>query len=408
MAQKLAQAADLVAASDADVWLTFVRETAEGADPVLPLIVEGGLTWQSALIIARGGRRIAVVGNFDADPLRASGNWSEVVPYVQSIREPLLEALGRLIPADRARPRIAVNFSLDDPKADGLTHGLFRRLEGYLAGTRFEGSLVSAESIASALRSCKIPEEIARMRRAIAATEAIFTEVSDFARPGHTEREIYEFVQGRIDARGLGYGWDRAGNPIVNTGPDSMVGHGIPSDAIAVAPGHILHLDLGVMVDGYSSDIQRCWYVPRPGEQGPPPAVERARSAVAGAIRAGARALKPGVAGWEVDQAARRHIVAQGYPEYMHALGHQVGRMAHDGGGILGPRWERYGHTSTLPVQVGQVYTLELGVMAPDSGYLGLEEMVLVTKGGCDWLTQPPLALPLLEQVPGGRTPSIP
>ncbi len=394
--QKLAQAAALVAASDADIWMTFVRETAEAGDPVLPLILAGGLTWQSALIIARDGRRVAVVGNFDADPLRAAGHWDEVVPYVQGIRDPLLEVLGRLVPPDRAQPRIAVNFSTDDPKADGLTHGMYRLLEGYLAGTRFAGSLVCAESIASPLRSCKIPEEVARIRAAIAATEEIFTQVAAFARPGRTEREIYDFVQARIDERGLGYGWDRAGNPIVNTGPDSMVGHGIPSETIAVAPGHILHMDLGVIVAGYSSDIQRCWYVPRQGETDLPAEIERARAAVAGAIQAGARALAPGAEGWQVDQAARDYLVARGYPEYLHALGHQVGRRAHDGGGILGPRWERYGRTPTLPVLAGQVYTLELGVMVPGCGYLGLEEMVLVTRGGCDWLTQPPRGLPLL------------
>ena len=53
--QKLEQAKALVAESETDVWLTFVRETAGGGDPVLPLIVESGLTWQSALMVSRSG-----------------------------------------------------------------------------------------------------------------------------------------------------------------------------------------------------------------------------------------------------------------------------------------------------------------------------------------------------------------
>ncbi len=398
ISRKLAQAVELVASSDADVWMVFVRETAEGGDPVLPLIVAGGLTWQSALLIARDGRRIAVVGNYDADPLRASGDWPEVIPYVQSIRESLLAALERLVPPERRTPCIAVNYSLDDPKADGLTHGMFRRLEGYLEGTRFEGTLVSAEAIASGLRSCKIHEEIERIRGAIAVTEEIFAEVAGFAELGHTEREIYDFVQSRIDERGLGYGWAREGDPIVNSGPDSMIGHGLPSDSIAIARGHLLHIDLGVLREGYSSDIQRCWYAPHPGERTLPAEIERALAAVAGAIQAGARVLRPGVEGWQVDQAARDHIVAMGYPEYMHALGHQVGRMAHDGGGILGPRWERYGRTPTIPVQVGQVFTLELGILVEGHGELGLEEMVLVTPTGCEWLTRPQSTIPMLPR----------
>ena len=51
--EKLDQAARLVAEGGLDVWLTFVRETAHGSDPVLPLILEGGLTWQSALLVFR-------------------------------------------------------------------------------------------------------------------------------------------------------------------------------------------------------------------------------------------------------------------------------------------------------------------------------------------------------------------
>src|SRR5947207_11740411 len=100
--QKLRQADELVCDSGADVWLTFVRETAEGGDPVLPFLVAGGLTWQSALMFSATGQRIAIVGSYDTDLVQASGGWHEVIPYVQSIREPLLEALERIVPAERA------------------------------------------------------------------------------------------------------------------------------------------------------------------------------------------------------------------------------------------------------------------------------------------------------------------
>lgn len=85
--EKLSQAVDLVQRSGLDAWLTFVRETVEGCDPALPLILDGGLTWQSALLVFPSGRKIAIIGNFDADSVRASGDWDEVVPYVQGIRE---------------------------------------------------------------------------------------------------------------------------------------------------------------------------------------------------------------------------------------------------------------------------------------------------------------------------------
>src|SRR5215467_10172363 len=91
IAEKLEQADRLVAESGADVWITFVRETADHADPVLPFLVEGGLTWQSALMISKMGKRVAVVGNYDVESLEASGHWHEVVGYVQSIQDPLIQ-----------------------------------------------------------------------------------------------------------------------------------------------------------------------------------------------------------------------------------------------------------------------------------------------------------------------------
>lgn len=383
-AEKLAQAKRLVHDARVDVWLTFVRETAGGGDPVLPLLLEGGLTWQSALLVTRSGRAIAVVGNYDADPLAASGDWDEVVPYVQGIREPLLAVLEKEC---GEAPRIAVNFSRDDVKSDGLTHGMYLHLESLLAGTRFEGALESAEPIVLTLRGRKTPGEIGRMREALVETDRLFDEIAAFATVGTSERDVYDRVHQLAAQRGLGFSWDPAGDPIVNSGPDSMVGHGVPSADIRLAPGHIFHVDLGIVKDGYSSDIQRCWYVS--GGEAVPEDVTRALEAVLAALDAGARELKPGVAGWEVDAAARATLVQAGYDEYLHALGHQVGRVAHDGGGILGPRWERYGRTPDLPVEKDQVYTLELGVLVPGRGYLGLEEMVVVTETGCEFLSKP-------------------
>ena len=116
VSEKLEQAHGILNELDLDAWLVFVRETGCGGDPALPLILERGLTWQSALIVTRSGDRIAIVGNFDADAVRTTENWSEVVPYVKSVRDPLREALERLAPQ-----KIAVNFSTSDHIADGLT-----------------------------------------------------------------------------------------------------------------------------------------------------------------------------------------------------------------------------------------------------------------------------------------------
>lgn len=383
--EKLEQARLLVAASDLDVWLTFVRETTALCDPALPLICDFGMTWQSAFIVAKSGMTFAVVGNYDADAIRQLGGWNQVVPYVHSIKDRLLAVLELTIPTSVTQPRIGINTSESDDKADGITLGMFHLLTAILEGTRFEGCLVSASDVVIPLRAQKTEAELDAIEDAIQVTEGIFEWMSStFVQVGMTELQIYRGIQTLIDERGYSYGWERAGNPIVNCGPDSQAGHGLPSNQIALSPGHILHIDLGIATRNYSSDIQRCWYV----GNDVPDQIQKAMAAVVGAIDAAAAVLRPGVQGWMVDAAAREAITAAGYPEYMHAVGHQVGRFAHDGGTLLGPRWDRYGDAPDGIVQTREVYTLELGVELPGAGVVSIEEMVVVTADGCEFLTK--------------------
>ena len=390
--EKLEQATAILNEVDVDLWLTLVRETSLTPDPALELIYDGDVTWLSAFLVGRddyrrhGRRPTAIIGHFDAENVRALDAY-DVVPYHEGVAAPLLAALARYNPRT-----IAVNTSEDDVAADGLSHGLYRWLERTLAETPWAGKLISAEAIIRALRGRKSPAEIARVRAAIATTEQVFDEIERYARPGMTQREIAAFVHGLIDSLGLGYAWPKPFNPIVTCGPESAVGHAAPGDVV-LQPGQTLHVDLGIKQDGYCSDIQRMWYVLDEGETQAPPEVQRAFDVVLGAIRAGERALRPGVPGWQVDEVARDYIVDNGYPEYMHAFGHLLGRAAHDGATVLGPRWERYKGICDMTVEPGNIFTLELHVVVPERGMMSLEEDVLVTEQGVEYLSTPQTGL---------------
>ena len=193
--------------------------------------------------------------------------------------------------------------------------------------------------------------------------------------PGLTELEIAAVMHEEIKRRELGYAWGPEHCPAVNAGPDKDVGHSGPSE-LRTKRGELLHMDFGVARDDYRSDLQRVWYLLDEGETEAPPDVVEAWDAVWAAVDAGVDALRPGAIGWKVDEAARSHLVAAGYPEPMYSLGHQLGRSAHDGGTLLGPRWDRYGKAPYGLVEEGNVYTLEFGTAVPNRGYVGLEEDV--------------------------------
>jgi Xaa-Pro aminopeptidase len=389
--EKITQTIEILNELDVDLWLTFVRETSLAPDPALDLILDVDLTWRSAILLGRDGQRIAIVGYYDAENIQALDAYDEVIGYHEGIGAPLREKLAELDPQ-----QIAINYSENDVAADGLSTGMYLSLRRLLHDAPYDSRLVSAERIIAALRGRKSESEVARIRQAIATTEMLFDEVSQFVQPGMTQRQIASFVHERIDGMGLGYAWDKPYNPIVTCGPDSAIGHAAPGD-VPLERGHTLHMDLGVKENSYCADLQRMWYVLADGETEAPEEVQRAFDVVYGAIKAGEAALRPGVPGWQVDQAARDHIVAHGYPEYQHALGHLLGRSAHDGATVLGPRWERYAGICELPVEVGNVFTLELHVQVPDRGIMSLEEDVLVTEDGVEYLSTPQTALRLIN-----------
>jgi len=387
--EKVQQAIGILQEMDIDLWLTFVRETSAMSDPILSLIYGLDLTWQSALMLAKTGERIAIVGRLEAEAARRIEAYDKILYYDQSIQPTLVSELGRINPR-----QIAINYSTDDVHADGLTYGMYQLLLKYLDGTPFLSRLESAERLHSALRGRKTPQEIERIRKAITTTFAIYQKTFDTIRLGMTEIEVSQFMHSQVETLGLQLAWDTTNCPAVNTGPESSIGHVGPT-GLRISPGHIVHFDFGVLEGGYCSDIQRVVYFLRPGEKAAPPEVQHGFDTIRKAIQRALEAMKPGVPGKEIDRLARQTVIEAGYAEYPYGTGHQVGRVVHDGAGMLGPEWERYGNTPNYPLEAGQVYTLEPGLDVPGFGYIGIEEDVLVTPTGAEYLGEPQTELVL-------------
>jgi Xaa-Pro aminopeptidase len=150
----------------------------------------------------------------------------------------------------------------------------------------------------------------------------------------------------------------------------------------------VLNIDFGVKVNGYVSDIQRTYYVLRQGESVAPPEVRKGFDTIVRAIESARLAMKPGVQGIVIDTTARRIVTDGGYEEFPHALGHQVGRFAHDGTALLAPQWEKYGRKPFVLLEEGMVFTIEPRLTVPGHGIATVEEMVVVTKDGAEYLSR--------------------
>ncbi|MGH2522920.1 MAG: M24 family metallopeptidase, partial [Anaerolineales bacterium] len=209
--EKLNQAAGLLAEQQLDLWLVFVRETSLTPDPCLDLIAGLDMTWHSAFLFNRAGERIAIVGRFDAENVRAIGGYTEVISFDESIRPALRQAVIRFNPQT-----IALDYSESDPAADGLTHGMWQSLREALAGTPYAERFVSAEKLVAALRGRKSPVEVARIRAAIRVTQQLYARVSNSLKPGQTEQQIAKRLHASRKAMKLDAAWDEPYCPIVN------------------------------------------------------------------------------------------------------------------------------------------------------------------------------------------------
>jgi Xaa-Pro aminopeptidase len=378
-AEKHAQAKALLREKGIDCWLTFTRE---GSDLLLPFLIGGEyIVAVTSLLIFAEGPSVAIVADYDTG--QVEGLFDEVIPYSRDWKEPLLSVL-----RDRDPGTIGLNYSSEDHGVDGLTHGLFRLLSDAVVPLGIADRFVSAAAVASTIRSIKSPSEIERIRRACEITQRIFDDVTEMAKPGLTEIEIAEIIKERMETYGVEPSWEPAFCPSV-FGSMTKGGHALPGTA-KIERGDGFRVDFGVKYEGYAADLQRTWYFLKPGETAAPADYQHAFDAVKDGIALAASLIKPGIAATEVDRQVRELIGARGY-SFTHALGHQVGRMAHDGGTLMGPMNERYGSRSRGNLEAGMVLAVE-----PCIANVAIEENVVVTADGCEYLVSPQESISLL------------
>jgi Xaa-Pro aminopeptidase len=368
---------------DIDCWVIFARETSTTPDSSMRFVTGSDVVLASAFIFAlqpdNSLKKFALVANFDAETERKKGIWDEVIGYERGLKTHLQAKIDEL----KAK-KIGLNYSMDNYAADGLTHGMWLFLRELIPS--HTSKFTSAQKIVNAIRSNKSKTELDLIRKACEITIEINQSISSRLKIGQNELEIQKMFHDEVDKKGLGFSWQKIGNPAIDISPKEY-GHVLPQATNFVKNNCTLHNDFGVLFHGYGSDLQRMWFFGEKKEV--PEELKHGLDTIVNGIQLGAKAIKPGIPGHEVDKIVRDYQISRGYKEFMHGLGHQVGIMAHDGGGGLFPQWDRYKDLPNMLLEEGQVYTIEPSLRTKNYGSVSLEEMIVVTKDGCEFLVPP-------------------
>lgn len=229
----------------------------------------------------------------------------------------------------------------------------------------------SLDSIINSLRSVKAEKEIECIKAAQKITDDAFTHICGFIKEGVTEREIGL----ELDFYMLSHGGEALSfETIAVSGENTSMPHGVPGDK-KVQNGDFITMDFGTVVGGYHSDMTRTVALGYATDE-----MKKVYETVKSAQSACICGLCAGLTGIEGDALARNVIEADGFGEYFtHGTGHGVGIEIHE--------FPNLNKANDIPLNFGQIVTVEPGIYIPGKFGVRIEDMVLITENGCEDLT---------------------
>lgn len=315
------------------------------------------------------------------------GNLSFIIPELEvpKLRErPDLEARA-FAWTDTDGYEGAFESALKDLGLQGGTlgvDGLTMRVTEWLTFQNIDSSLKvkPVERDLIHIMSRKMPDEVEAMRRAVQISEKALENLMGWVRPGMTEREI----AGRLGEELAALGSEGiAFEPLVQTGPNSALPHGMLTDR-ALQADEFLLIDYGGAISNYPADITRTFCLGKPTDE-----MRKIYDTVLRANEAARKVSGPGVAMGAVDKAARDVITEAGYGQYfIHRTGHGLGIGGHEMIPQIAAGVEDL-------LEPGMAYTIEPGIYIPNLGGVRIEDNVVVTETGIDVLTSYPRKLTL-------------
>ena len=268
-----------------------------------------------------------------------------------------IELLKTLVGKPKAK-RIGVEFSSFGP---------------HLAKT-LEAERVDLEPELYRLRRRKDPDELARLKKAIAGTKAMYARAREIIRPGLNELDMFNELQA-VAVREFG-------EMLTGTGNDYACGErgGPPRDR-KIEDGELYILDLGPAYRGYFADNCRAIAVGKPTDE-----QLAANEYITEVFNIVQRQVKPGASCRKLFETVQAYLDSAPLGVFDHHLGHGIGLFPHEAP-HLNPRWDD-------TFQEGDVFTAEPGLYDPKlRAGIRLENDYLVTATGVELLTDFPLHL---------------
>jgi Xaa-Pro aminopeptidase len=225
--------------------------------------------------------------------------------------------------------------------------------------------LVPAPAAIEALRMVKDADELDALARAVQLGDAGMAHAIEVIEPGMTERQLAWFIQRYVmehGADGLSF------NTIIAGGDWGASPHAYPRD-VPLPAGSGVVIDMGVIVDGYCSDLTRTLFLGDPDDR-----FMRVYDTVLTAQTMAEERIEAGMTGAEAHQIAATVIAEAGYGDYFgHGLGHGVGLDIHEA--------PRLAPGSEAILADGQVFTVEPGIYIPGWGGVRIEDQCVMEAG---------------------------
>lgn len=266
-------------------------------------------------------------------------------------------------------------------EAQHLTVARHRYLTHELSKRGRTDQLLATLGVVEDLRARKDEWEVERLRDGAARLSSVAKCILPKVLAGRTEAD----VAAEIDASLRRAGFERAAfDTIVASGPNAALPHARAGER-QIGEGELVVIDFGGVLDGYCTDLTRTVAT---GRRGPRERLVIER--VVEAQHAAFLAVRAGVAPEAVDGAARERLAGYGLADaFTHSTGHGLGLEIHEAPRVTRARPD----DSEPPLAAGNVMTLEPGAYFPGWGGVRIEDDVLVTEEGAEWLTDVPRTL---------------